>query len=351
MPPARIQLSDDDVAAPDLLDRLRSALATWSDSLHDPATGGFRQDEAIGPNVLASSDMVWIGHAVGARELGGPDPGGLARFLASAQDPASGAIHHDPGPGGQGHGDGHAFWQVSRALRLLGAPPPTWPRALAPIAEPEGLDAWFGTRRWEAGGDGHHHDVLGLVPLIARRRNPALVETLLLNIDRQRDPASGTWPRGAAKPDVSRTFAYTALHLAVDELPAGSERIVDAMLDLQRPNGLWDLERPHFHTMDAAYLLVRLPRRLGGHRASDARDALDRLERATREALHAGRDAYAANPHAVLALVHTLGLLQEAFPERLPSEPHYRFDWDVLDQYAAADGQDAASAARGGIPR
>jgi hypothetical protein len=34
-----------------------------------------------------------------------------------------------------------------------------------------------------------------------------------------------------------------------------------------------------------------------------------------------------------LAIVHTFGLLQEAFPDRFPSERPYRFDWDKPAMY------------------
>ena len=194
----------------------------------------------------------------------------------------------------------------------------------------------------QLGATGHYHDVLGLVPLVASAGDPALVETLLRKVAEQRDPQRGTWPRGAPRLDVSRTFAYTALHLAAGRLPEGAGRIVDAILDAQGENGLWDPERPHFHTMDAAFLLVRLPPRLD-HRRRDALAALRRLAAATREALGRGREAYASNPHAILALTHTLGLLQEAFPDALPSSPPYRFEWEVLDQYASAVVREAVA--------
>lgn len=338
-----LDLSEEDARAPDLLDRFRRAIAPWSRALFDPATGGFRQSDAIGANPLASSDMVWIryavGHAATPAALGAPDPPALVRFLRGAQDPATGAVRHDRGPGGQGHADGHALWQVVRALRLLGADLPHAPGWLLPLASERGLAAWFDARDWSAGGAGNHHEVLALVPLLASVSNadrPPLVDTLLRKIGEQQDPRTGAWPRDAPAPNVSRTFAYTALHLAAGRLPDLAPRIVDAILEVQRPNGLWDPERPHFHTMDAAFLLVRLPPRLR-HREAHARTALRALARATRDVLSraADRAAYAGNPHAVLALAHTLGLLQETFPGDFPSGPTFRFDWETLSQYAS----------------
>ncbi|MGH0036206.1 MAG: hypothetical protein ACQGVK_14360 [Myxococcota bacterium] len=327
-------LSAEDVAARDCLDRFRRALRGWSASLFDAESGGFRQSDDVGVNPLATSDMVWLRYAVGESELGAPDPERVAAYLRGAQDPESGVVRHARGPGGQAHSDGHAFWQVTRALRLLGSDLEGAPGAFAALSTPEGLSAWFAARDWSAGGDGNHHEVLGLVPLVASLADPRLSDALLRELAAQQDPESGTWPRGAAHPNISRTFAYTAIFAAAGRLPGLAPRIVDAVLDHQRPNGFWDLERPHFHTMDAAYLLARVPPRVS-HREADAAQALRRLGEATRAALLRDQDAYASNPHAVLALAHTLGILQEAFPDEFRSTPRYRFDWDVLAQYAS----------------
>ncbi len=332
-------------ASPRLLDGFREALRPWCRSLFDAESGGFRQSEAIGPNVLASTDVVWLRYAAGEDDLGAPFPDRLIRYLQGVQDPATGRVAHDPGPGGQLHGDGHALWQTARALRLLGGELLHPPRHLLALASPEALSRWFASFDWGPGGSGNHHEVLGLAPLLASRPASDLVAAVLDQLGRQQDPRRGTWPRGAPA-GISRTFAYTALHAAAGRVPDRASGIVDAVLALQRDNGLWDVERPHFHTMDAAYLLVRLPPQLG-HRQADAVDALWRLAGATRRLVAEQAAAYAINPHAVLALTHTLGLLQEAFPDAFPSKPRFRFDWDDLSQYACAALAATVDAPRG----
>ena len=44
--------------------------------------------------------------------------------------------------------------------------------------------------------------------------------------------------------------------------------------------------------------------------------------------------ALLGDTHRMLAVTHTFGLLQEAFPNEYKSERPYRFDWDKLDLYA-----------------
>jgi len=177
----------------------------------------------------------------------------------------------------------------------------------------------------------NHHEVLGIVPLLVSLDSPDWTETFYRKLAEQQDSSSGGWPRGAT--NISRTFAYSAIHLAGGRVPPRPERIIDTILALQEPDGTWDLGLPGFHTMDAAYLLVRLPA-LVGHSAGEAQASLRRLASAARRAFAEGQGSYAGNPHQMSAITHTFALLQEAFPEEFPSEPAYRFDWDKAWMYS-----------------
>jgi hypothetical protein len=84
--------------------------------------------------------------------------------------------------------------------------------------------------------------------------------------------------------------------------------------------------------MDAAYVLVRLPKRIS-YRENDARAALGRLAKEMRNVYAAEQRKFLGNTHHLLAVTHTFGLLQEAFPGEWPAERPYRFDWDALGLY------------------
>lgn len=328
------------VRSGEFLDPLRELLDAWSVRLFDDDSGGFRANERIGVNVMSSTDIPWIRYAANSTDVGAPDPGKLVRYLQNAQDPTTGRIRHDAGPAGQGHCDGHAFWQTVRALRILGAELRHFPAHLRAMMTPAGLEGWFDSLDWDSPRGGSHHEVLGLVPLVVSVNDDRLTETFFRAIGRQQDPQAGTWPRG--RTNISRTFAYTAIHLAAGRLPSRPEAVVDEMLRLQDDGGLWDRDLPHFHTMDACYVLVRLPGRIG-HRRADADAALRRLSRAMRHAFARAQPALLDNPHRMLAVTHTFGLLQEALPDEYPSQRPYRFDWDKLDLY----GCDVISRAAG----
>lgn len=326
-------LSQDAVYSPTFLDALRDQLHGWSLTLFDPESGGFCCNQAIGPNVLSTTDVVWIRYATSDPNPGAPDRAKIVHYLQGKQDPMTGKIPHDPGPGGQGHVDGHAFWQAVRALRILGAELSYFPAHLKPVRTPQGLDEWFASFNWDgtAGGrPGYHHEILGIVPLIASVADDQLTEVLFRNLAEQQDPQTGTWPR--AKTNISRTFAYTALHMAAGRLPNFPEQIVDEILRLQNDSGLWDAGLSGFGSMDSAYLLVRLARRIA-YREDEAVAALRRLSSAMRRIYVAQQAALLDNTHRMVAVAHTFGLLQEAFPDAYHSERPYQFDWDKLDLY------------------
>lgn len=323
-------LSHDIIGSARFLDCLSEQLRYWSLSLFDPESGGFRCNEDAGANVMSTTDIVWLRYAANIPEPGAPDRDRIVRYLHSKQDAKTGRVVHDYG----GHSDGHALWQTVRALRILGAELPYFPTYQKAILILSGMDEWFMSLNWDGFTDekrGNHHEVLGLIPAIVSLNNSELIENLFRNIEKQQNRETGTWP--LAKTNISRTFAYTALHVAVGKIPKMPEAILDAILQMQKESGIWDNNLPGFSTMDSAYLLVRLPKRIG-YRQKDAIDSLQRLSAAMRDIYAKNQPTLLRDTHRMLAITHTFGLLQEAFPEEYVSKRPYRFDWDKLDLYA-----------------
>lgn len=322
-------LSRDTINSANFLDFLREQLHQWSLTLFDPVSGGFRCNENIGVNVMSTTDIVWIRYAANDLNPGAPDRDRIVGYLHGKQDPHTGRVSHDYG----GHSDGHALWQTVRALRILGVQLPYFPVYQKPILYPSGLDAWFTNFNWNCFTEerrGNHHEVLGLIPAIVSLANDELTECLFRNLEKQQNKETGTWPR--AKTNISRTFAYTALHIATGRLPKMPEAIIDEILRMQSENGLWDRQLPSFSSMDSAYVLVRLPK-LISYRQKDATDALRKLSTAMLRIFTENQATLFSDTHRVLAVTHTFGLLQEAFPHEYLSERPYRFDWDKLDLY------------------
>lgn len=315
-----LQASD----AGSLLDEMRRKIHDWTQSLWVPESGGFRQSAKVGVNLMSTTDVAMVRYATADSDLRGPGHAAWVNYLRAAQDPQNGVIAYNPPRGGQTHSDGHAMWQTVRSLNILGGQLAHFPHYLRPVMTPEGLERWFDEDRGEASSS-NHHNVLGLVPILASRNDQEWAEVFYRKIAEQQNPTNGGWPK--SRINISRTFAYSCLHRATGRLPPHAEQIVDTILSLQRENGCWETN-PAFLTMDSAFILVRLPPLLN-HREQDARLAMQRVGRAFHELLPAGFEAIAAGgTHRMVAIAHTLGFLQEAFPDDFPSQPGYRFNWD-----------------------
>ncbi|MEW6358517.1 MAG: hypothetical protein AB1696_19440 [Planctomycetota bacterium] len=310
------------------LDELRERIHNWTESLWDDEEDGFRMNAKVGVNVMTTTDVAWMRYATDDEEICGGHRQDWVGYLQRRQDPKTGIVAHDPGPAGQGHSNGHALWQTVRALNILGDDLLDFPHYLRGVATPDGLASWFDSIVWD-GPKSNHHEVLALTPFLAGLNDPDWTEMFYRKIAEQQDPTTGAWPRG--KVNISRTFAYTCLHRAAGRMPPRPEKIVNTILSLQKPSGFWE-DEPRFLTMDSTYILARLPKLLD-HRTEEARNALHRLLPALRKFYEEHRGRIEENPHWMSAIVHTFSLLQETFPNDLPSRRRHRFDWDDPAMY------------------
>jgi hypothetical protein len=290
------------------LDRVACELGTWYDSraVEDGETLAFRMSSAARVNLLSTTDIAWIRYAL--NDLGGLENTAREKWVGWIQNEQKRDGHFEytaaVGPGNM-HSNGHAFWHANRALRVLGSEIRTFPEYLRPATTAAGLKTWFAA--WEAQANRTHHDILGLIPILANTDDSDWVELFYGQLALQQDPETGTWPRGVTT-NISRTFAYSAIFRATNRMPPQPEKIVDAMLRLQSEDGFWR-ERNHsfFSTMDAIYLLVRLPRLLG-YKEREAMTALERIKSPMVALYLRKEDELLGNTHSMLAVVHAIGL-------------------------------------------
>ena len=312
------------------LDEIGKDLVKWLQTLYveENGRGGYRMSNLKKANLLSTTDAAWLLYAMNNLEVVTEHHRKVwVQWLLDEQNKADGhyAYTDDVGKGNM-HSNGHAFWHSNRALGILGSEISVFPELLRPAMSVEGLKNWF--IEWGKKPNETHHDVLGLVPLLANTKNQEWIDCYFEEISKQQNPQTGTWPKNTTNVNISRTFAYSVLFRAVGRMPPQPEKIIDAMLSLQSDSGLWrDSNHSYFSSMDAVYILVRLPK-LVNHKTDESVLAL-------RKALEGFQKVYATeisflkeNTHAMLSVVHALGLLCEAFPgEFLYSKP-WRFDWD-----------------------
>lgn len=311
------------------LDGIRTELHDWSERLlvEDAETVGYRMGPTGQVNLLSTTDIAWLRYAIcDLDDLAPERRRKWARWIRKEQGRDDGRYEYTAAVGdGNMHSHGHAFWHANRALGILGAEIEVFPEYLRNAMTPAGLEDWF--RAWEAQPIRTHHDVLGLIPILANTDDAGWVDIFFRALTAQQDPPTGTWPRGT-ETNISRTFAYSAIFRATGRMPPQPDKIIDVMLQLQSADGFWR-ERNHsyFSTMDAIYLLSRLPA-LIGHREGEAQAALERIKAPMLDLYRRKPDSLLGNTHSMLAVVHAIGLLQEAFPGDFSSSSRWRFDWD-----------------------
>ncbi|NLC68122.1 MAG: hypothetical protein GX754_04910 [Clostridiaceae bacterium] len=292
--------------------------------------GGFRMGENGPVNLLSTTDIAWIMYCINAVDSMSPKKKKWIKWLQNKQDPECGSFRYEI----TGHNTGHAFWHTTRALNILGGQILHFPEYLREVMEPSGLRKWFSQTNWSS-PTSSHHQVLGLVPILASIDSSEWVKNYFEGIEEQQDLETFTWPRGTGKANISRTFAYTALHMAAGKLPRRPEKIIDTILMRQQATGFWEEDpktAPNFGTMDSAYLLIRIPSIIR-YKMKEAIDSLDTLYHAFTRFFTTQWDDLKHDTHRLLAIVHTFGLLAEAFPERFISSSKWRFDWDKIEMY------------------
>ena len=312
---ATFPLSREQVMSPGFLDAFREAVADWSLKLYDAKTGGFRPKQGAEPDLLTTADMVWTRYVCGAEDVGAPDREKIIAYLDVEVAKLT----------------GHKLWMAVRAMRILGGQPSRMPGRYAGITDVAAFEAHV--REHIVKRHAHHHETLGLLPLVVSSGDPKFVDAVLKAIADAQD-AQGWWPAGG-RMNWSRTFAYAATHLAAGRLPPRAEEIVGLMeRELTKGERIVVSPAGGYHDMDALFVLVRLPAATKDARAKAILAAIRAGLPEFREAFPAAQGKLVREPHhGMLAAAHILGLLQEAAPEALPSERPYRFDWDKLDLY------------------
>ena len=207
-----------------------------------------------------------------------------------------------------------------RGLNVLGGQILGFPEYQRQAMTVDGLQRWF--EEWKASGKSHH-EVLSFVPTLVSHPDGNWVETFFAALAEQQHPERGTWPQ--KETNISRTFAYSLIHMGMGRIPPQAEKIVDAMLALQEENGFWS-GGPNFSTMDGVYLLSRLPKDIGW-REDDSEAALHRVLDATIPYYETNSERIRQNTHQFSAAVQTLALLSEALGERFDTSYPWRFGW------------------------
>ena len=310
------------------LDSIRDDLIVWADSLWNEEAGAFPNVAGEPPTLEGSTFMAYILSSMDALDDVHCDRGRWTAWMQSQQSEKDGSFAFPPPIGSDSPRRGIALWNAVRALNILGGEVLRFPAYLKAAMTVDGLRDWFET--WKAWGD-PHHEVLSLVPTLVSHPDPAWVEAFFDELADQQHPTQGIWPRGDKPANISRVFAYSLIYLGMGRVPPQPGKIVDAILDLQGDDGFWH-GRPGFSTMDAVFLLARLPRKIGW-RESDAQEVLGRVLDVLIPYYEQNSERDRSDVHQFAATVQTLALLFEALPDRFETSHTWSFSWDKCENW------------------
>src|SRR5690606_375540 len=124
------------------------------------------------------------------------------------------------------------------------------------------------------------------------------------------------------------TFAYNCIYAAGNRIPKFPEKIIDVILVLQAEDGLWhDSNHSFFSSMDSIYILSHLSEIIG-YKTKEVYSALEKATIQMGVVYKEEKEYLQNNTHAMLSIVHALGLLRDALPDHFICSEPWKFDWD-----------------------
>jgi hypothetical protein len=302
------------------------ALVDWLLGEYEPAvrTGGGAgayacRPEEQDPALYGVADMACALFTVGALDRSAERRREWAAAFELFQDPATG--HYVEG-GPPSHVPLHVTAYAIAAMRLLDLAPVHPLRFAEPWRAPAAVTAFLERLDWRDWVYLESHAGAGLGSIFANVEGlggPEWFAAYRSALDARLDPASGLHgigkPAGGDLDQIGGTFHYAFLYEHFGWPLAHPEARTDAVLGLQRRDGVWDPANPWWLTLDAGYLLTRAHRASGGYRGSAVVEAVGRATAAVAErVLDPGgrREAFVEAPLGTHTLVAVLSLLAEA---------------------------------------
>jgi hypothetical protein len=291
----------------------------------------------FGINPYGCADAVNLLYTLGRLPSRPEERGAWVDTLQGLQDPEDGLFHEET------HHPIHTTAHCVAALELLDAVPRHPLTALAPLREPDAMEAFLDALDWSGSPWTEAHRGAGLYAalVLAGDVDATWEERYFAWLSGEVDPPSGLLRRGSVPevpkgdpllfPHLAGTFHYLFnFEHAGCELPH-SAALVDTCLRIF-DGDLYPFSRfVGFAEIDWVYCLTRSLRR-SGHRSEEARRALETF--ATRHvdslaSLDPETDEGLDDLHSLFGAVCALAELQSALGDRLPSDPPLRL---VLDR-------------------
>lgn len=237
-----------------------------------------RPELARTPNPYGSADAANILYTINRMPRDPAERAGWVRTLQDFQDPMTGEFREPT------HATEHVTAHVIAALELFDAQP-KYPLAyLHPLLDKAALFRFLDQLDWNnPWATSHKPAGIAASFLNAEAAPPEWFDWFFEWFSLNADPASGLWRKGDVPPAGRRPFDSVGgafhIHFLYDALRQPwpcPERVIDYVLEVQRPSGLFlGDDFFDFPDIDGVYCISRALRQCG-HRDNDCREALRR---------------------------------------------------------------------------
>ncbi len=325
------------------LDGFYAQLENWMKLYHDPAypwnphdlRGHFSYRRGQAQDLYGSADMAYLLYALNEVEDRTTPEGRRewAAFIQSCQDPETGWFTRR---NETLHFKEHATAYAVVALKILGAKPLYPLRAAAQkVASPEATAHFLESTLWTYAWVGSHQGGGVAAALTVTGEGPPGWSDWYFDwLDREVNPQTGLWQRAfwnrfygrPTKIDNGAAAHYHWIYIYDRRPILFKEQLIDSLLSLQLPSGLWDRKRkkgeyPYCINLDAIFTIHRASLQLRAegkdYRADDIAAAFKKNLAATVAALNrpgALAELY-TDSHDLPGAVHGLAELQRYFAE------------------------------------
>jgi hypothetical protein len=268
-------------------------------------------------DLYGTCDMACVRYSLRALPLDPERRRHWAGVIGGFQSPVTG---HFVERGQPSHVELHATAYAIAALELLDHQPVHPLRFAEALRSPPAVASFLDALDWTDWVYLESHAGAGVGSIFANvpsLGSPPWFDAYFAALDAHLDPANGM--HGDAKPSggdidqIGGTFHYAFLHETFRRRLAHAEARIDAVLGLQRSDGLWDPKNPLWLTLDAVYLLSRGVQHTG-HRRADVEAAIDRSLGYVTELCSSvdGRRQSFCGPMGTHALTAAVSLLAES---------------------------------------
>ncbi len=297
-----------------------------------PGQFGYRPGQAV--SIYGPTDMLISRATIGQDAMPESEREGWAATINRFQRRGSGwyTRRHNF------HFRSHTAAYAVAALHLLGRKPAVpVQKALRIARSPESTRAWLSRITWSIIWPASH-EVAGL-PAILHMSSAApegFWDSYFDWLDQHVHPQTGFWSRGflqrtGLRPALGTKELGGAFHMYFIYEIRGrrwplAERVVDAAIALQQPNGLWDGEVSYCIDLDGLYSAIRSSRNAGWYRKDDVVVMVKRYLAHAQQTLCSREFLFARYPgsHGLPGALSAVAECQKWFPELVQTERPWR---------------------------